>query len=158
MGEAHFRAKSYNLKRIKQIIILLVLVIFVLIFPITVDSVVVEVEEEAVIEEQIEWTPDTLITELSVAYGQDESLIRKIIHCESRGDVNAMNKNFNEKGQWWSSDYGLMQINNYWHEATAAELGMNIYDWQHSLEYGVILLKTDGAMRHWSASAYCWNK
>ena len=158
MGEAHFRAKSYNLKHIKKIIIIiLVLVASILIFPIKASSTVVEAEP-VVIEEPVEWTLDTLVAELSEVYEQDEALVRRIIHCESRGDINAMNKNFNDKGQWWSSDYGPMQINNYWHAESAAELGLNIYDWQHSLEYGLILLSTDGAIRHWSASSKCWQQ
>lgn len=105
------------------------------------------------------WTFDTLVSHLSKKYGQNESLVRKIIDCESDYRQGDTHKNYNKKGEVWSIDWGLWQINDYWHLKDATRMGYDVrYNWKDNLEYGFIILKRDGAMAHWSASAYCWNK
>lgn len=119
-------------------------------------SIEIDTEPDVSHETSEEWTFDTLISYLAQKYNQDEVLMRKIISCESANKKNAKHDNYTEDGQYWSSDIGYVQVNTYWHEEAATERGFNIYNWQDNLEYGFILLKSDGADRHWSASAYCW--
>lgn len=110
-------------------------------------------------EEPLPVTFDTLFPLLAEKYGQDTNLAREIIRCESRFDENARNDNYDKKGIYWSSDWGYWQINDYWHVEDAKKLGLDVINnWEDNLEYGFIILKRDGAMAHWSASAHCWNK
>ena len=122
--------------------------------------IVYQVEPEIVSQEtQVEWTFETLLPHLAKKYGQDEDLVRKIIKCESHFDPDAKNDNYNKEGEYWSSDWGYWQINDYWHLEDAKRHNYDIvHSWQDNLEWGFKLLKQDGAMRHWGASAYCWNK
>lgn len=107
---------------------------------------------------------DTEIKRLSIKYKFDEKLARDIIECESKIYSRAENKNY--RWEWnkelatstrvhWSSDWGFWQVNDYWHEKTAKDMGYDIKDWKDNLEYGAILLSRDGT-RHWKASQYCW--
>lgn len=101
-----------------------------------------------------EWTFDTLIVHLAKKYGQSEILARKIIKCESSYKQGNVHYNRRDDGTVWSTDWGYFQVNDYWHRDSRFDFKNN---WQENLEYGFLLLKEDGAMAHWSASAYCWN-
>lgn len=110
---------------------------------------------------------DSLISRLAKKYGQSEALARKIVQCESKGNLNAIGNNYHwetrydEQGEpykvkvLWSSDHGPWQINDYWNAATAKKRGYNIYDWRENLEFGFIMLKEQGTSP-WNSSAYCW--
>lgn len=101
-------------------------------------------------------TLDSEITRLSVEYKVDEKLVRAIIKCESSMYGSAINHNKID-GIIWSSDWGLMQINDYYHKDTMIKLGLNIENEFDSLEYGIRLLSLQGTSP-WSASKACWSK
>ena len=106
--------------------------------------------------EEVVWTFETLVPYLAQKYGQDESLARAIIRCESKNRAHAKGDNYNKEGVYWSSDWGYWQINDYWNQATAKRRGYDIKIWQENLEYGFIMLKEQGT-QPWLASSYCWN-
>lgn len=115
-----------------------------------------EVSED--VSRETEWTFDALVHHLAIKYGQDEAIARKIISCESQYSDGSTHKNYTKEGVHWSTDWGYWQVNDYWHLEASTALGFDVrYNWEDNLEYGFMLLKNDGAMRHWSASAYCWN-
>jgi hypothetical protein len=127
---------------------------------------VIEIEE--VKEEEIIKTLDSEIDRLSIKYGVASSTVRAISVCESSMYGSALNKNYRTITSvvdgvatttqvHWSTDYGIMQVNDYYHKDTMIKLGWNIYDEYDSLEYGIMLLSRDGT-RHWKASQYCWSK
>lgn len=102
-------------------------------------------------------TIDEAITSLAKKYKQDEKLARKIISCEGQAYKQiGNNKNIDKDGKVWSVDVGLWQINNYYHEANAIKMGLDIYDDYGNLEYGFILLSTQG-VKPWKASQRCWS-
>jgi hypothetical protein len=92
---------------------------------------------------------------LALKYNVDEELSFKIMYCESRHYTRVENKNYDKSGVWWSSDWGRWQVNDYYHEAAAIKLGLNIYDEWDNLEYGFILLSKQGT-QPWNASKACW--
>ena len=96
-----------------------------------------------------EWTVDGAITAFADRYNVNESDARAIIGCESSFKVNAFNINKDK-----SMDYGLWQINTYWHMASSRKLGMDILTVEGNLEYGFYLLSTEG-VKHWKASNAC---
>lgn len=96
------------------------------------------------------------VARLSKKYNVNETLVRKIIKCESKGFSNIVNNNINKKGEVWSKDFGSMQINDYFHLDTMKKLGLDYYDEYDSLEYGIMLLAKEGT-KPWNASKSCWN-
>jgi hypothetical protein len=52
-------------------------------------------------------------------------------------------------------DIGLLQINEDFHGKKAESMGYNIYTDHGNLDYGDVLLKTEG-LRPWSLSRRCW--
>lgn len=92
---------------------------------------------------------------LAIKYNQSEPLAREIIRCEGLSyKIKGNNQNYSN-GINWSEDVGWWQINNYYHKAPALKIGYDIYDEWDNLEYGFILLKSQGTVP-WSASQYCW--
>ena len=82
--------------------------------------------------------------------GLDETL-KAIIECESRGNPAAVNLNKNG-----TKDWGILQINDV-HKPKMKELGLNIENPDHSLEYGLTLYEEQG-VKPWLSSAKCWRK
>lgn len=114
--------------------------------------------KDAVAEDKIRFykTIDSEITRLTKEYKVDEKLVRAIIKCESQNNSKAINPNITD-GKIWSIDWGSMQINSYFHFTSMEKLGLDYYNEYDSLEYGIMLLSTDGT-RHWQASKTCWSK
>jgi hypothetical protein len=50
-----------------------------------------------------------------------------------------------------------MQINKRYHQAAAAELGLNLDDIYHNMAYARHLYETEGTTP-WNASAPCWRQ
>lgn len=100
---------------------------------------------------------DNEITNLSAQYKVNEQLVRKIIQCESEMYPSAINNNIDKNGKVWSSDYGPLQINNYYHEQVMNKLGLDIHNEYDSLKYGIMLLAAKGT-QPWTASKMCWSK
>lgn len=88
---------------------------------------------------------------LSTKYDQDEFLVNKIIKCESSMYKSATHVNRNG-----TTDYGPLQINSV-HSGKMQAMGLSIYKWEDSLEFGFMLLKRNGT-RDWSASKSCWSR
>lgn len=68
----------------------------------------------------------------------------------------AVNYNRLPDGTVWSEDRGPFQINDYFHKQTMESIGLNYYDQYDSLEYGFMLLSSQG-VGPWKASARCHN-
>lgn len=102
-------------------------------------------------------TLDSEIDRLSTKYVVDPKIIRAIITCESQMYGEAINRNRLPDGTIWSSDFGPLQINDYYHEQTMKNLGLDIHNQYDSLEYGFMLFKSQG-VEPWSASKGCWSK
>jgi hypothetical protein len=97
------------------------------------------------------------VNRLAIKYQVSASLVNKIIKCESSLYKSAVNENLNSKGEVWSRDYGPLQINDYYHAGRMQAMGLNIYKWEDSLEYGVKLLAEQGTSP-WKASEHCWSR
>lgn len=123
----------------------------------TVSYSFVPVQKPAVTTPESQKTLDEEIKRLSKKYGQDKKLVRKIIDCEGRLYDNGEWEVHQNYDKWMSKDFGPIQINDHWHKEKMDKLGMNIYDWRDSLEYGVMLLKNQG-LEPWNASRVCWSK
>ena len=96
-------------------------------------------------------TLDSEIDRLSIKYRLASSTIRAVAKCESSMYGGATHINSNG-----SKDWGLLQVNSI-HIPDMLRLGLDITDPFDSLEYGFILMKTQG-LRPWSASLQCWSK
>lgn len=101
-------------------------------------------------------TLDSEITRLAKQYSVNEKKVRRVIACESQMYGSAVNHNLDSSGKVWSSDYGPMQINDYFHEDTMRKLGLDIHNQWDSLEYGFILI-SKGGYKYWKASSGCWS-
>lgn len=95
------------------------------------------------------------INKLSVEYKVSSSTISEIVKCESSMYGTAINHNLDKNGKIWSSDYGPLQINDYYHEDRMNKLELDIHNQWDSLEYGIMLFKEQGT-KPWSASKKCW--
>lgn len=102
-------------------------------------------------------TLDGEIDRLAIKYEVSSSTIRAVAKCESSLYGNANNKNIDSSGRVWSQDWGYLQVNDYYHEQTMANMGLDIHNEWDSLEYGFMLMKSQG-LQPWSASRHCWSK
>ena len=100
-------------------------------------------------------TLDSEIDRLAIKYEVSSSTIRAVVKCESQMYGGAVNKNRNTDGSVWSTDWGYLQINDYFHQKRMENLGLDIHDEWESLEYGFILFKSQGSSP-WNASKSCW--
>jgi len=111
---------------------------------------------------EVPMVPEPAESALEVNFSPDltvlDPVVQAIIKCESTNNPNAIGKNISkETGEVWSRDYGLMQVNDYYHEEEMNRMGLDIRDPKDSLEYGLYLYRRDGT-KHWKSSAYCWSK
>jgi len=107
------------------------------------------------VEVVVEKTLNSEIDRLSIKYNVASSTVRAVAKCESSMYGSATNKNRLPDGSVWSTDYGPLQINDYFHKDTMAKMGLDIYDSFESLEYGVMLMSKQG-LGPWKASKTCW--
>lgn len=88
-------------------------------------------------------------------YFADIPIMAKIAKCESRyrqyknGEV--------LQGEQNSLDRGVMQINLYYHEKTAAELELDLHDIDDNVAYARYLYEKQG-VKPWMSSSPCWGK
>lgn len=92
------------------------------------------------------------ITSVAEKYGVEPELALAIIKCESQMKTDAIGTK-----AVVGKDYGLLQVNSYWHRKTMEKMGLDIERPSDSLEYGMMLLAKEGT-RHWDSSKYCWSK
>ena len=97
-----------------------------------------------------------LIYKIAPAYGVDPELAIAITYCEGSSYKRVGNNKNIKDGQHWSTDVGWWQINDYYHEARAMGMGLDIRNDKDNIIYGLFLLGTEG-VNHWKASKNCWN-
>ena len=61
------------------------------------------------------------------------------------------------RGKINNLDVGVMQINEHYHSATAAKLGLDLYTIQGNTAYAQYLYQKEGTAP-WSSSQGCWSK
>lgn len=89
-------------------------------------------------------------------YFADIPVMAKIAYCESRN--RHVDKNGQIlKGEVTPLDRGVMQINLYFHEDAAAEMGLDLHDLDDNVAYARYLYEKQGA-KPWMASSKCWSK
>jgi len=141
----------------KYIFIFCVALVITLTVPFLTRTVEIDLTEEI---EEVEKTLhsvktlDSEIDRLSVKYDVASSTARAIIKCESQMYGSAINYNRLPDGTIWSEDRFYFQINDYFHKDTMTKLGLDYYNQWDSLEYGFILLSTQG-VGPWYASKGC---
>jgi len=102
-------------------------------------------------------TFDSEVHRLALKYKVNETLARKIISCEGKMYKKLGNNQNYKNGKVWSTDVGFWQINDYFHQATAKKMGLNIYNDWGNLEYGFWLFSKEHT-KPWLASFGCWSK
>lgn len=102
-------------------------------------------------------TLESEINRLSLKYEIASSTVYAIIKCESQLYGEAVHQNLDKNGNVWSTDIGYLQINDYYHRDTMRELGLDINNQWEALEYGFLLMKSQG-YSPWKASEFCWRK
>jgi len=112
--------------------------------------IVLTVKEEKQLRDEID--------KLSSKYGMSSSTVIEIIKCE--GYMYGNNKHINyhprkDGSVSTSTDYGPLQINDYYHEEDMKKINLDIKNKWDSLEYGFILMKEQGLFP-WNASKHCW--
>jgi hypothetical protein len=100
-------------------------------------------------------TLESEVKRLSIQYRVEEKTILAVIKCESELYGSAINHNLDKDGKVWSTDWGYLQINDYFHKKTMEKLGLDITNPFDSLEYGVMMMSRDG-LGAWKASKTCW--
>lgn len=92
--------------------------------------------------------------EIVRAYFRDIPVMIQVARCESTfrhtlADGSVL------QGRVDKRDTGVMQINKYYHEATAIKMGLNLDDIYDNMAYARHLYETQG-VQPWSASSPCW--
>lgn len=89
-------------------------------------------------------------------YFKDYPVLAEIAKCEStfrhfkaNGDV--------VRGKVNKSDVGVMQINEYYHDEKAVELGFDLHTLEGNVAYAKYLYEKEGT-RPWNSSSKCWKK
>jgi hypothetical protein len=90
-------------------------------------------------------------------YFEDIPIMAEVAWCESRFEhVNAETGQV-KRGHINPKDIGVMQINEYYHQATANKLEVDIFSLEGNLEYARYLYEREGT-RPWNASRPCWQE
>lgn len=89
-------------------------------------------------------------------YFADMPIMAKIAKCESR------NRHYNSRGEVLRGektplDRGVMQINLFYHAATAEKMGLDVHDIDDNVAYARYLYEKSGA-KPWMSSSPCWSK
>lgn len=80
--------------------------------------------------------------------GVNYVMVASIIYCESGWNENIIGLN-KRNGEVWSKDFGLFQLNDFYHKKEALNMGYDITDPEHNIIYGMYLLRTQG-IQPWS--------
>jgi len=87
-------------------------------------------------------------------YFEESPVLAEVARCESRFRHFGKNGDI-IRGEVNSRDVGVMQINEHYHKATAAKLGLNIYSLDGNLAYAKYLYDREGT-QPWVSSSKCW--
>ena len=90
------------------------------------------------------------------SYFVDVPVMADIAYCESRFRHVDRNGSL-YRGKINHSDVGVMQVNEYYHLATAVKLGYDIYTLRGNLSYAEWLYYKEGTVP-WLSSSSCWKK
>lgn len=148
LGEVSERSLFNNLKYIIRFFIYAVIVILAMYF--IGNTTTVRAEDRVILR-----TLESEVKRLSVKYKVEEKTILAVIKCESELYGSAINHNLDKDGNVWSTDWGYLQINDYFHKKPMDKLGLDITNPFDSLEYGVMMMSRDG-LGAWKASRTCW--
>lgn len=110
----------------------------------------VEVVEEVSIPALGYGSVETLVRE----YFSDIPIMAEVARCESTFTHHLADGSV-IRGRVDNRDTGVMQINTYYHEATAVALGLDLEDFYDNLAYARNLYERQG-VQPWSASRPCW--
>jgi hypothetical protein len=98
-------------------------------------------------------SPETLGVYVREYYA-GEPVLADIAWCESR--MRHLNKEGGIfRGAINENDIGVMQINTYYHEATATDMGIDLYSLEGNLTYAKYLYEKEGT-KPWNSSKKCW--
>jgi len=89
-------------------------------------------------------------------FPENHETMLSIAKCESGLDPLSVGLNIKNK-EVWSRDWGLFQINDYYHADELNKLKLNILDMEDNIKYASILYKKNG-LQDWKASQHCWLK
>ena len=109
------------------------------------------------IQEVIPESIQEMITRIAVAYGQNPKTAIAIAKCEGIAYKTTGNHKNYRKGKLWSTDIGIFQINNVYHQSDAKKMGLDIMTDRGNIVYAMWLMKNEGT-KPWSASARCQKK
>lgn len=90
-------------------------------------------------------------------YFADEPVMYAIAGCESHYRQYDPENGQIFRGIVNNKDVGVMQINETYHAATAAKLGLDLYTMQGNAAYAKYLYDREGTAP-WSSSEPCWGK
>lgn len=88
-------------------------------------------------------------------YFKDIPIMAEVAWCESRFQHTDPHSGGVKRGHMNPSDLGVMQINEYYHGATAHKLELDLTKLEDNLAYARYLYEREGT-RPWSASQFCW--
>lgn len=96
------------------------------------------------------------VQEYVKTYFADEPIMISIARCESRfrqydKDGSVFRGAINNK------DVGIMQINEFYHSAAAAKLGLDLHKLEDNVAYARYLYEKEGTTP-WNSSSPCWGK
>ncbi|KKS30464.1 MAG: hypothetical protein UV60_C0008G0026 [Parcubacteria group bacterium GW2011_GWA2_43_11] len=89
------------------------------------------------------------------AYFKDIPVMAEIARCESQfTHVDPKTGKIN-RGRINPEDVGVMQINEYYHRASAQKMGLEIFTFEDNMAYARHLYEQEGT-NPWKASQSCW--
>lgn len=115
---------------------------------------VVTVTAEAPVVEAV--TSSATVADQVKAYFSDMPILADVAKCES--EYRQFDKNGQVlRGMQNSQDVGVMQINEFYHKATAQKLGLDLHTLEGNMAYARYLYEKEGT-RPWNYSSACWSK
>jgi len=114
---------------------------------------------------KVELTIEELIEQKAIEYGVNPDMAKKIAWCESRYKQSGVGINYRTKSVQvgtttqvvryeHSRDYGIFQLNSVYQLPRAEVEGLNVHTLEGNLQFGLELMKSEGA-GPWRASAHC---
>lgn len=92
---------------------------------------------------------DKMLAQQAIERDIQQKILKAIIACESS------NRHVIGRLAKIGIDIGKCQINTYWHEERAAEMGLDLYDPEDNMEYCLYLFESEG-VKPWRSSQVCW--